>query len=205
MSEKISNYELQCRQWQQRFLQMDHEALHQKLPFLEMDRDSIRLWHFGRYIAVSRTSGEMTCLTDGGPVPLNLRLNIFTLFWYSRPGAALTGRWVPFRELKGAAVFDPAFQKGTLEPFAADFSGKTGRLREAAGKLRGTELGKDRYLFHAFECMPVQLLLWDGDEDFPARVNLLFDSGAVDFIHVESMVTVAGELFSQLSAVKGGE
>ena len=30
--EKVSNYEVQRRQWQRRFMDMDHAALRQKLP-----------------------------------------------------------------------------------------------------------------------------------------------------------------------------
>lgn len=43
----------------------------------------------------------------------------------------------------------------------------------------------------AFECIPVRFLFWDGDDEFPAQGNVLFDASATDFIHGESVVTIA--------------
>ena len=43
----------------------------------------------------------------------------------------------------------------------------------------------------AFACIPVTFLFWDGDDEFPAQGNILFDASATDFIHVESVVTLA--------------
>ena len=42
-------------------------------------------------------------------------------------------------------------------------------------------------------------MFWDGDDEFPAQANLLFDRSATDFIHIESVVTIATELLRQLS------
>ena len=49
------------------------------------------------------------------------------------------------------------------------------------------------------DCIPVKLMFWDGDDEFPAQANLLFDRSATDFIHIESVVTIATELLRQLS------
>ena len=45
--------------------------------------------------------------------------------------------------------------------------------------------------YKAFECIPVRFLFWEGDEEFPAQGNILFDASATDFIHGESVVTIA--------------
>ena len=39
----------------------------------------------------------------------------------------------------------------------------------------------------------MQFLFWDGDDEFPAQANILYDASATDFIHVESTVTLASE------------
>ena len=44
---------------------------------------------------------------------------------------------------------------------------------------------------------------WDGDEEFPAQVNLLFDRNATDLIHVESVVTIASQLQAHLERLAG--
>ena len=39
----------------------------------------------------------------------------------------------------------------------------------------------------------MRVLFWDADDEFPAQANLLFDKNATDFIHVESVVTIASQ------------
>ena len=63
-------------------------------------------------------------------------------------------------------------------------------------KLPWSDMG---YELSAFECIPVRFLFWEGDEEFPAQGNLLFDAGVTDFIHGESIVTIASVGLSRLA------
>ena len=203
--EKVSNYEVQRRQWQRRFLDMDHAALRQKLPELEETADQLRLWHFGRQFAVSREDGAIRCLSDDGPVSYNEQMNIYTLFHYCVPGARLTGEWLPFRDLRHASPFAAAFQRGIVLPLARTFSGRGDLLPAAVERLRGVRLTANTFQLPAFACIPMRLGFWDGDEEFHAQANLLFDRIAPDFIHVESVVTIASEGLRQLTEAAGLE
>ena len=60
--------------------------------------------------------------------------------------------------------------------------------RKNGKKLPWSDAG---YELKAFECIPVRFLFWDGDDEFPAQGNVLFDASATDFIHGESVVTIA--------------
>ena len=201
--EKVSNYELQRRQWQRRFLDMDHAALRQKLPELEETADQLRLWHFGRQFAVSREDGAIRCLSDDGPVSYNEQMNIYTLFHYCAPGAHLTGEWLPFRDLRHASPFAAAFQRGTVLPLARTFSGRGDLLPAAVEKLRGVRISESGFQLPAFACIPMRLHFWEGDEEFEAQANLLFDRSATDFIHVESVVTIASVALCRLAEAAG--
>ena len=63
--------------------------------------------------------------------------------------------------------------------------------------------GDAGYIFHAFDCMPVMMLFWDGDDEFPAQANMLFDTGITDFTHVETVCAVAGDLMRRLRELAG--
>lgn len=201
--EKVSNYELQRRQWQRRFLDMDHAALCRRLPELEETADQLRLWHFGRQFAVSREDGAIRCLSDDGPVSYNEQMNIYTLFHYCVPGARLTGEWLPFRDLRHASPFASAYHSGIIRPLARTFAGREDLLPGAVRELGGLRLDLHGYQLPAFECIPMRLYFWDGDEDFEAQANLLFDESAVDFIHVESVVTIASVGVFRLAEAAG--
>ena len=191
---KISNYELQCEDWRQRFLKMNVSSLMKKLPELRIEGGDLVVSHYARRCGVDLETGLIRDL-DAPEKPLSIseRLNIYTLFEYSKPEARLSGSWVPFSELRDASVFTSAFRRGNMEPFAAAFSGRAAALVRGCEKLGGTRLAMSDvgYELKAFDCIPVWFLFWDGDEEFPAQANILFDSSAVDFIHVESTVTIA--------------
>ena len=108
---------------------------------------------------------------------------------------------MPFRSLKDASPFGPAFQKTVIDVFAATFSGHLEELKAACEAMGGQKLSHSDagYELLAFSCIPVRFLFWDGDDEFPAQANILFDKSATDYIHVESLVSIASEGLSLLS------
>lgn len=201
--EFTSNYDKQCEEWRQKFLGMNQEEICAKLPEIQDDESDLTLWHFGRQFAVSKDTGDIRALSDDGPVDAMAKMNIYTLFWYAKKDAAHMGEWLPYRELKSAAPFGAAFQRGVLEPIAATFSGKSDLLAEAVRTLRGERLSATGFLLWAFLCIPVKLNFWDADDEFPAQANLLFDGNSTDFNHVESIATIATECMHQLADAAG--
>lgn len=194
------HYEIWCEQWRERFLAMDLRELLRRLPELRAEGEKLHIRHFGREFLVDLRSGQITA-PDGRRIAHNEKLNIYTLFGYVRAGAHLTGEWVKFDDLKDASPFAKAFQNGVTAPFARTFRGQGEALLAAAQKLGGKCLahGDVGVELAAFECIPVRFLFWDADEDFPAQGNLLFDRSATDFIHVESIVTIASIGLSRLA------
>lgn len=195
------NYEAWRRDWRARFCSLDHKELQRKLPFLELDDRWLTVPYFSQPCPISRSDGVMTA--PGGMKSFSLydELNIFTMLWYSREGAHLTGEWLPFESLRSAGPYGPAFRSGNLKPFAATFSGHKASLREALLAFGGRRLptGDVGYEIDVFPCIPMRVLFWEGDEEFPAQANLLFDRSAPDFIHVESVVTIASAALRHLA------
>lgn len=191
--ERISNYEKWCEEWRKRFLDMDQEVLMQRLPELVPEAEWLTLYHFDRKFGISRRDGRISLLEGAGAVSVTERLNIYTLLWYAKDGAAPAGEWVPFSGLCHARPFVPAFQRGNVEAFAKTFAGRAEELDAACRAMGGIPLkyGDVGYQLSAFSCIPVQFLFWEGDLEFPAQANILFDANATDFIHVESIVTIA--------------
>lgn len=195
----MNNYEKQREDWRQQFLTMNQEDICRRLPEVCKSDTHLTLWHYGRQFAVNRKDGVISALSDNKPVDVMPQLNIYTLFWYASAAAQLTGEWLPFRELKDGSPFTTAFQNGILTPLAATFAGKEDRLEKTVEALRGKRLTNSSFHLPAFACIPVKLLFWDGDDEFPAQANILFDKSATDFIHIESIVTIATEMLYQLA------
>lgn len=197
--ERISNYEIQIEEWKKRFLKMDQDLICRKIPGIEKRNDSLVLWHFGRQLSVNRHDGTITCLSDDLPLGPNPKGNVYTLFYFSSPLARIKGDWVAFRELRNTAPFDPAFKRGVLDAMAYTFAGHEDKLEEAVQKIRGRRISSTGFELKAFECIPIRINFWDADDEFPASANMLFDSSATDFIHEESIVSIATEALDQLA------
>lgn len=203
--EEMSNYEKWCEQWRIKFLELDQIALMKRLPELRDEGEWLTLFHFGRKFGVNRIDGQIIAMEDQKPVSCYEKLNIYTLFGYVSPCARIMGKWVRFDQLKNAAPFSKAFQEGIIMPFGRTFNGYKEQLEQTFCKLQGYKIPQSDvgYELNAFSCMPVKFLFWEGDDEFQAQGNLLFDASATDFIHVESIVTIAAVGLEKLAKEAG--
>ena len=87
----------------------------------------------------------------------------------------------------------------------ATFTGHTEELRQALEAMGGQKLpcSDVGYQVEAFACIPLRVLFWEGDDEFPAQANLLFDRSATDFIHSESIVSIAMAGLYRLAKLAG--
>ncbi len=196
-----NNYEKWCSEWGKRFLTMDQEQLLHRIPGLEEEENYLTLFYFHQKYGIHRTTGEIVSFETPEKPSAFTRLNLYALLWYCKEDARFLGEWLPFRSLKDASPFGPAFQKSVIDVFAQTFSGHIQELELACQSLGGEKIAYSDagYQIPAFACIPVRFLFWDGDDEFPAQANILFDRGAVDFIHVETLVTIASEGLTLLS------
>lgn len=190
---KINNYERWCEEWKEKFLKIDQKELQRKLPEIKKEREYLTIYHFGRKFGIHKENGNIIALEDSEKVTCYEKLNIYTLFWYVSPFAYYKNDWVPFDKLKGTSPFSKAFQNAIIKPLANMFDGHRKELEIACEKLTGKRLTWSDVGFelNAFECIPIRFLFWEGDEEFPSQGNVLFDFSATDYIHGESIVTIA--------------
>jgi hypothetical protein len=87
------------------------------------------------------------------------------------------GTWISEKDLPGGSQFFRGPHALPLQPLLARFGEDLPGFRRAALKLGGSTLpfGDAAYGFTALPRIPAGCLLWAGDEEFPARANLLFD------------------------------
>jgi hypothetical protein len=121
--------------------------------------------------------------------------------WYlvNAKDIGLTGRLVRPEDLKGGRHFFT----GTHELPLGKLAEKYGADREAFIKKalslggRQTTYGDASFELYPLPRVPVSLILWLGDEEFPARADLLFDSSAELHAPIDIVWSVA--MFSTLA------
>ena len=91
--------------------------------------------------------------------------------------AGVTGQWVAYREIPGASFYYSAFVKRAIDPLKKVFGQDTAGLRAAGNRLgaKTVEAGDAGLEFDVFPRVPLQVILWEGDDEFEPRVTVLLD------------------------------
>jgi hypothetical protein len=112
-------------------------------------------------------------------VPFNDR-TIILQYLCGASGLPPRGRWLSFLELPDGDHHYAPFQTDASNPLARTYGARFAEFRHAALTLGGREieLGDLSYSIPALPKLPLAVVLWEGDEEFPARSNILFDAVA---------------------------
>ena len=200
-----NHYEELYEKWRGIYLAMDRAELKERFH-LRADSGAHYITYYQQEYRLDQQDGSLTLCSDPNRrVSFHMAVSIYTLFHYAKPDAFVCGRFVPFREVKRAAPFDPAFQRTIVAPFCKTFNGHADLLRRACERLGGQSVqrGDVGYIIHAFDWMPVMMIFWDGDDEFDAQATLLFDANITDFIHEESVVGIGADLVRRLREEAG--
>ena len=151
------------------------------------DDDMLLLQCFGREFRIS-PEGDIT--TQGRMTPW---IKILILHYIRTSGKGpLVGRHVSFSELRGGMVKASSFERECEEPLRGLFESDYEKTAQVLGRM-GKLLDKGFPTAHAWELfllpkVPLLILYWPRDEEFPAKVKMLFDASADRFLDVESLI-----------------
>ena len=120
-------------------------------------------------------------------------------------GTSLTGKPVDFRQVPGGNFYYSTFIKLVHRPFLEDFGEKPQVFVSKGKSIGGSEADfKDFSMtFSAFPNVPVTVVLYKGDEEFPPDCKFLFDSNVADYLSAEGILKVCGELVKELKVAHG--
>lgn len=141
-----------------------------------------QLFEIEYFGSLYRVDGEGRVRKSGDPeaeVPFNDRTLIIQ-YLCEASGLPPRGAWLSFLELPdGSHHYSPFQTDGTI-PLARAFGNRLDRFEEAAGALGGRpiSLGDRSFYIPALPKLPLAVVIWEGDEEFEARSNILFDSVA---------------------------
>lgn len=156
---------------------------------------------FGRTLLVEP---EGISAEDGGPIDFTVRIVLAYYLLHAGQGG-LRGEWVSYRDFKDGAFFHASFSQVAESKIARDFTSRRAALEAAAESLAGRPLeaglgGDLSYCFPALPRVPLALVFYDADEDFPASARVLFDASAPHFLDLECLAVLGLILCDQLAA-----
>lgn len=199
-----SNYDKQAQMARELFRKYDQEDMVKKYG-LECDRDYLYLKFLGDRYRISRKSGEAEVSDGTGAFAacgdFSVVMTIYDVLCYPKGTPRLAREWCPLHGLQ-ATMSSPNADIFN-QKFANAFAGHTDRLQRACEKMGGAQLpiaaGADVYCqFALFPFFPIQFRFWDADDEFPARIQLLWDRNALQFMHFETLYYAMGALLDKL-------
>ncbi|MFZ0612913.1 MAG: DUF3786 domain-containing protein [Desulfobacterales bacterium] len=113
------------------------------------------------------------------------------------------GNWIAYREIPGAGFYYGAFVKRAIDPLKKIFGNDTAALKKSARLLSATpaDTGDAGFDFTVFPKVPLRLILWQGDDEFPPDASILFDETAGEYLSPEDAAWLAGMVVYRLAAL----
>jgi len=102
----------------------------------------------------------------------------------SAKGTPITNKLIAFKELPGGDSYSRTFSKRAIEPLVEHFGERPHVLIDIASKLGAHTVayGDVAVTVNAFNRVPITIVLWQGDEEFPAQGDILFDAAISDYL-----------------------
>lgn len=137
---------------------------------------------FGDEFLVSPSSRSVSCRGSQGEMLLSTPEFFFKLsiLWYlvCAKEIPLSGKLVNPVHVKGGMMFAQGTHILPLEELAERYGGDRAQFEKVGKDLGGTiaQYGDTAVQVWPFPRVPVVAALWSADEEFPARVDLMFDA-----------------------------
>ncbi len=165
----------------------------------ELIGDVLKLRCMGRDFHIS-PEGEIT--TIGHITPL---MKILLLNYIKMSGKCiLSEKWVSFSELKNGMLKSIAFKTDCEESLNRILSKSMDNAEIILTSLgaKKQDVFETKYAWHIYLLpkIPILILYWKEEEEFPSQTKILFDYTADCFLDVESLVFLVEELIKNIES-----
>jgi hypothetical protein len=131
-------------------------------------------------------------------IPINQALLLY--YFTTADGIPLGNKWISFSELPNGQFYNQAFQGYTGAELSRYFENDQARFERAGHTLGGMRLshGDISFTFQVLPRVPLMVTHWQGDEDFPASFQVLFDSSASHYLPTDAYAILGSAITRKL-------
>ncbi len=154
----------------------------------------------GREFAISHPAYGIRALDGGGLPPLPTQTFLLRYLLEGK-AAPWSGEWKTFREMPWGEMYIKPYTGRVLTRAAFTFGTRVAAFRAAAEKMGATPVkhGDAGFQFDLIGGYQMQILVWEGDEEFPPNAQILYSDNFAEGFAAEDRV-VAGDIL--ISTVK---
>lgn len=199
---QIENHkeEVPFAHYAEKFRQLDPQQACQRLESVSWDGTEFTLTLLGSTYAIAHPDYAIRALDGSGepPLPVQTFLLRYLLEGRDTPWA---GQWKTFREMPWGEMYSKPYTGRVLTRAAFTFGTRLEAFRKAAQAMGAESLphGDAGFQFHLIGPYQMQLLAWEGDEEFPPNAQVLYSDNFAQGFAAEDRV-VAGDIL--ISVIK---
>ena len=186
-----------------------YEGLFQKLnPIEAVERTGVK-WDgkefyvnlIGREYAISHPQYAIRAV-DGGALPPLPTQTFLLRYLLESKAVSWGGEWKTFREMPWGEMYIKPYTGRVLTRAAFTFGTRVAAFRAACEKMGAKALqhGDAGFQFDMVGNFKMQILVWEGDEEFPPNAQVLYSDNFAGGFAAEDRV-VAGDIL--ISVIKG--
>ena len=176
------------------------EAL-QRLHDVKWDEKEFYVNLLGREYAISHPEYAIRA-TDGGSVPPLPTQTFLLRYLLEGKSVRSAGQWLTFREMPWGELYIKPYTGRVLTRAAFTLGTRMDAFRAAAEKMGAVPVdhGDAGFRFNLIGDYAMQILVWEGDEEFPPNAQVIYSDNFAEGFAAEDRV-VAGDIL--ITTIKG--
>ena len=151
--------------------------------------------------AISHPDYALRALNGAPLPPLPVQTFLLRYLLESR-SVAWSGQWKTFREMPWGEMYIKPYTGRVLTRAAFTFGTRLAAFKAAAEKMGATPVshGDAGYQFDLIGGYRMQILVWEGDDEFPPNAQILYSDNFADGFAAEDRVVAGDILISTIKA-----
>ena len=200
---QIENHkeEVPFAHYEKLFREMNPDDVCLRLPGAVWDGKQFSVKLLGREFYISHPAYAITAADCGKLPPLPTQTFLLRYLLESRDVAG-TGAWKTFREMPWGEMYIKPYTGRVLTRAAFTFGTRVAAFKAACEKMGAAAVkhGDAGYEFNLIGGYRMQILVWEGDEEFPPNAQILYSDNFAEGFGAEDRVVAADILISTIKA-----
>ena len=200
---QIENHkeEVPFSHYEEKFRSLDPQEAVSRLPDVKFDGEAFTVTLLGRSFTISHPDYTIRAL-DNGPVPPLPTQTFLLRYLLESKNAPWGGTWKTFREMPWGEMYIKPYTGRVLTRAAFTFGTRVNAFRAAAEKMGAVALphGDAGYQFDLIGGYRMQIMVWEGDEEFPPNAQVIYSDNFAEGFAAEDRVVAGDILISTIKA-----
>ncbi len=162
----------------------------------DADKQLFTIKYFNRSYYVAYPSGQVSPTKEVNGADKQILL----YYLAKASGLPLRGNWLSFMQLPGGPHHYGPFKKEAINPLAKRFDNDLKTFIKAAKDLGAKPLGigDAGFIIRALPKIPLGVAIWQGDDEFPATANIVYDASAPTYLTTDTLYLLGIQLSKKL-------